>query len=136
MSRPLSIGALARQAGLSVETLRFYEREGLLEKAARNESGYRVYEPDARRRLQFIRRAQELGFTLAEIRELIALQTDASGDCRDACAAAAAKLATVEAKLSDLNRMRSELTRLINSCSAPVPVMECAILECLIESRD
>jgi MerR family transcriptional regulator, copper efflux regulator len=133
MTGSMSIGALAKQAGLSVETLRFYEREGLLEKAARNRSGYRAYGPDASRRLQFIRRAQDLGFTLAEIRELIALQANPANDCRDACTAATAKLAAVEAKLSDLERMRAELTRLINSCNADVPVMECAIIECLTE---
>jgi MerR family transcriptional regulator, copper efflux regulator len=136
MERPITIGTLAKQVGLSVETLRFYEREGLLDKAARNESGYRAYEPDASQRLQFIRRAQNLGFTLAEIRELIALQTNPSSDCRDACAAATAKLAAVEAKLSDLERMRAELTRLINSCSAPVPIMECAIIECFTQPGD
>lgn len=136
MSQHISIGTLAKLAGLSVETLRFYEREGLLDKADRNESGYRAYTPDARRRLQFIRRAQDLGFTLAEIRELIALQTNPSSDCSDACAAATAKLATVEAKLSDLERMRAELTRLINSCNAPVPIMECAIIECLTQSGE
>lgn len=133
MSYLISIGALAKQAGVSVETLRFYEREGLLDKAARNKSGYRAYAPDANQRLQFIRRAQNLGFTLAEIRDLIALQTNPSSDCRDACAVATAKLAAVEAKLSDLDRMREELTRLINSCSAPVPVMECAIMDCLFQ---
>jgi DNA-binding transcriptional MerR regulator len=134
MTGSMTIGELAKQAGVSVQTLRFYEREGLLDRAARDRSGYRAYEHEAMLRLQFIRRAQELGFTLAEIRDLIDLQADPSNDCGDVCAAASAKLAMVEAKLADLDRMRAELARLIDSCSGSVPIAECAIMECLVES--
>ena len=87
----LTIGQLARSGGATVETIRYYEREGLLEAPGRSKSGYRAYEADAVQRLVFIHRAQELGFTLKEIRDLIALQTDETADCTAVRAAALEK---------------------------------------------
>ncbi|HUP88979.1 MAG TPA: heavy metal-responsive transcriptional regulator [Longimicrobiales bacterium] len=128
---PLTIGKLAASSGMTVQTVRFYEREGLLEVPARNSSGYRNYEESAAERLHFIKRAQELGFTLKEIRDLIELQVGGTADCGQVRDAAEAKLAMVEAKLADLNSMKCELERLIGSCSGNGPVQTCKIISCL-----
>jgi MerR family transcriptional regulator, copper efflux regulator len=127
----LTIGALAKETGLGIETLRFYEREGLIPEPPRTSSGYRAYEQDAVSRINFIRGAQGLGFTLKEVRELIALQMDTGADCGRVRHTAAAKLSNVEQKIADLTRMRDELSRLIESCSASGTVADCRIMECL-----
>src|SRR5688500_1001780 len=127
----LSIGGLAHAAGVGVQTIRFYEREGLIEAPPRKASGYRIYPEDATVRIRFIRRAQELGFTLREIRELIALQTDASADCDDVRAVAVAKVAEVERKIADLTSMKAELKNLIGSCDCAGSARQCGIMECL-----
>lgn len=129
----LSIGGLAHAAGVGVQTIRFYEREGLIDAPPRKSSGYRVYSEDAAVRIRFIRRAQELGFTLREIRELIALQTDASADCEDVRAVALAKVAEVERKIADLTSMKSSLHSLIGSCDCTGTMRQCGIMECLSE---
>src|SRR5687767_12378132 len=102
----LTIGILAKQAGLGVQTLRFYEREGLLDEPARASSGYRTYDEAALKRLRVIRRAQELGFTLKEIKDLIALQDDRVTDCDRVRVAAQAKVRDMERKIADLSRMK------------------------------
>ena len=127
----LTIGVLARKAGVGIQTVRFYEREGLLHEPARNKSGYRTYDEGAVSRLTFIRRAQELGFTLREIRELIDLQESQSADCDAVMGVTEAKLKLIDRKIADLTRMRSELQRLSASCSARGPIARCAIMECL-----
>src|SRR5262245_35107394 len=111
--KPLTIGQVAREAGVGVETVRFYEREGLLDEPARRASGYRQYTRDAVARLRFIRRAKELGFTLKEIGELLALRDDPGADVR---ARAAAHLTDIEARIRDLTRMRGALVQLIDTC--------------------
>src|SRR6266852_273541 len=90
--KPLTIGQVARQAGVGVETVRFYERQGLLEEPSRRESGYRQYPEDVVARLRFIRRAKELGFSLKEIAELIALRLDPATMCSDIKERAEAKI--------------------------------------------
>lgn len=127
----LLIGALSRRAGVPVQTIRFYEREGLLAAPPRSRSGYRVYGEDVIGRLRFIRRAQDLGFTLKEIRDLVALQDTLSGDCAAVRRAAAGKLSDVEERMSDLSRMKAELRKLIGSCRGNGSVRDCAIIECL-----
>src|SRR5207247_2671094 len=97
----LSIGQVARLAGVGVETVRFYEREGLLEEPPRRESGYRQYGEDVVARLRFIRRAKELGFTLKEIAGLLALRVDPDTTCADVRQRARTKIADVEAKIRD-----------------------------------
>src|SRR5215468_10396737 len=94
--RPLTIGQVARQVGVGVETVRFYERQGLLEQPARRESGYRQYAEDVVARLRFIRRAKELGFSLKEVAELIALDADPATSCGDVKQRAEAKIADIE----------------------------------------
>jgi Hg(II)-responsive transcriptional regulator len=127
----VKIGSVAEAAGVSVQAVRFYEREGLLAVPARTRSGYRLYDPDTVARLHFIRRAQELGFTLKEIRELIALETRNGVDCDDVYGVAQAKVDSVQKKIDDLARMKTELESLIHSCSGCVPVQQCKIMECL-----
>jgi MerR family mercuric resistance operon transcriptional regulator len=131
----LTIGKVARSAGLAIDTVRYYEREGLLQKPARTPSGYRQYSSDAVKRLQFIRQAKELGFTLSEIRELLALKVAPGKSCADVRSRAEAKIANVEQRIEQLNRMKRALTKLAAACSGRGPTSECPILEAL-ETRD
>ena len=129
--KPLTIGQVARRAGVGVETVRFYEREGLLEEPPRRESGYRQYGEDIVARLQFIRRAKELGFTLNEIKELLSLRLDPSTTCAEVKDRAQAKIADIEQKIRTLQRMKKALVRLTRACSGSGPTSECPILESL-----
>ena len=131
----LTIGKVARGAGLAIDTVRYYEREGLLQKPARTPSGYRQYAPDAVKRLQFIRQAKELGFTLSEIREILTLKVAPGKSCADVRAHAEAKIADVEQRIAQLGRMKRALARLANACSGRGPTSECPILEAL-EGRE
>ena len=124
----LTSGQLAKKSGVGVETLRFYEREGLLAKPARTASGYRQYPAEAVERVQFIRRAQLLGFLLKDIKELLALREGSADDCQDVRAKALAKLADIDQKIKDLEAMRTELTRLVAACDGSKPAAECPIL--------
>lgn len=124
----MTIGQLAKVAGVGVETIRFYEREGVLARAERRESGYREFPPAAVTRLRFVRRAQELGFSLKEIKELLSLKTDTRRDCSGVKKRAVAKLDSIDGKLRDLKRMRAELLRLTVACDAKRPIGECPIL--------
>ena len=127
----LTIGQLARAGGATVETIRYYEREGLLDQPERSTSGYRAYEPGVVQRLVFIHRAQALGFTLKEIRELIALQTDRTADCTAVKTAATGKLDVIQQKLAQLQQMKTALEKVVGSCTGARPMAECEILECL-----
>ena len=109
----LRIGEVAKQAGVGVETVRFYEREGLLDEPDRRASGYRQYDEEAVAVLRFIRRAKELGFTLKEIKSLLNLRLDASATRADVREQAREKVADIEAKIADLQRMKESLLRLI-----------------------
>ncbi|MGH9464696.1 MAG: MerR family transcriptional regulator [Thermoanaerobaculia bacterium] len=126
----LTIGQLAARGGVGVETVRFYERRGLLAPPLRRPSGYRMYGEEVVRRLRFIRRAQELGFSLAEIEELLALRGDSSELCQAAREQAAAKLADLDERIADLERMRKALAALAEACDAPVGA-GCPILDAL-----
>lgn len=127
----LTIGRVARSAGLAIDTVRYYEREGLLEKPARTASGYRHYRPDAVARLRFIRQAKDLGFTLSEIRELLTLKVAPGKSCADVRARARLKIADVEQRIAQLDRMRRALEKLAAACSGRGPVSECPILEAM-----
>jgi MerR family mercuric resistance operon transcriptional regulator len=131
----LTIGRVARDAGLAIDTVRYYEREGLLAKPARTPSGYRQYSPDAVKRLQFIRQAKELGFTLSEIRELLTLKVAPGKSCAEVRAHAEAKIADVEQRIAQLGRMKRALAKLASACSGRGPTSECPILEAL-ETRE
>jgi DNA-binding transcriptional MerR regulator len=129
----LTIGELATRTGVTPEAIRYYEREGVVPKAVRSGTGrYRQYgEPDAER-LRFIRRARELGFSLDEVRELLALADGSpSHPCTDVNRIARAHLAQVDAKLAQLAALRVELDRVIGECDGVVPVSDCRILGAL-----
>ncbi len=127
----LTIGKLARLAGVGIETIRFYERIGLIEKPPRSEGGYRLYPEEAVSRLRFIRRAKELGFTLNEIRELLSLRLDGRSRCEDVRRQAEMKIAEIREKIRTLERMESALSRLVASCEAERPTNTCPILEAM-----
>jgi MerR family mercuric resistance operon transcriptional regulator len=127
----LTIGHLAKNAQLKVETIRYYERLGLLPKPPRTQSGYRIFPDDAVRRLQFIQRAQDLGFSLNEIRNLLGLRLRPEARCVDVRVRAEAKIAEIDGKMSDLRAMRKALVRLVGACSGGGPVSECPILDSL-----
>jgi MerR family copper efflux transcriptional regulator len=127
----LTIGKVARRAGVGVETVRFYQREGLIEEPPRPESGWRHYPEEVVSRLRFIRRAQDLGFSLKEIDELISLQLDPAADRGDVKARAEAKITEIEEKIRDLSRMKDALVRLSGACSGEGSIQECPILEAL-----
>ena len=127
----LTIGRLAKQAGINLETVRYYERRGLLPKPPRSASGYRLFPAEAARRLRFIRRAQELGFSLGEIRELLSLRMSAAARSTDVRRRAEAKIADIEAKIRSLDSIKRTLRKLTNACQGCGPIAACPILESL-----
>ena len=129
----MKIGELAQRAGVGIDTVRYYEREGLLPRAQRLASGYRVYAEDDVLRLRFVRRAKALGFTLPEIRELLALSSHRDEDMAGMKAAAITKLADVETKLAELARIRAGLELLVASCPGHGTLAQCPILNALAE---
>src|SRR5262245_9411900 len=134
--RLLTIGQVARRAGIGVETVRFYERQGLLEQPARGDSGYRQYAEDVVGRLRFIRRAKELGFTLKEIAELLALRLDPDTSCGEVRGRAKAKIDDIDTKIRDLQRMRRALDKLVASCRGRGPISACPILDALGKEQE
>jgi len=130
--KPLTIGRIARQADVGIDTIRFYERRGLLPEPQRTDSGYRLYPPATIVRLRFIRRAKALGFSLDEIVTLLALQ-DAGGPKAEVKAITHRKLGQIEAKITDLERMRDVLRELDRDCSGTGDVRGCPIIETLSE---
>jgi MerR family copper efflux transcriptional regulator len=124
----LTIGQVAKRAGVGVETIRFYEREGLLAVPARLASGYRQYEPAAVDRVMFLRRAQRLGFTLKDAKELLALRDDPDAGRADVREKATEKLADIDARIADLQGMRGELGRLVAACHGDGPAVGCPIV--------
>lgn len=127
----LTIGQLAKEANVHVETVRYYERRGLLAAAGRRSSGYRQYAADAVGRIRFIKRAQELGFSLHEIAELLSLRVEAQTACTEVKQRAEAKVAEIEQKLEALQRMRQVLLELLQHCDMEEPTGECPILAAL-----
>ena len=127
----LSIGQVARRAGVGVETVRYYEREGLLEEPPRRASGYRQYSEEVVKRIGFIKRAKELGFSLKEITELLLLRVDAQTPCDEVKQRTEAKIAEVERKVVELRRMRQALLQVHSLCTGPGPTGRCPMLEAL-----
>ena len=130
-STSLSIGEVAKEAGVGVETVRFYEREGLVPEPGRRPSGYRQYPPDTVRLIRFCQRAKELGFTPRGIRELRSLRVASEKTCADVRDLAVAKLTDVDRKLGELARMRAALASLAASCTGEGPTAECPLLDAL-----
>jgi len=129
MEQALKIGQLAQRASVNLQTIRYYEREGLLPEPPRLSSGYRLYSDSMVRRVRFIKRAQEIGFSLAEIRELLSLRADGRRERNEVRAIAQAKLADIEDKMRTLKAMKAVLNRLTERCSGCGPTSECPILE-------
>lgn len=130
----MTSGQLAACAGVNTQTLRYYERRGLLPSPARTRAGYRQYPVDAADRLRFIKRAQVLGFSLSEIRELLALRVRHVSACDTVKAKTEAKLEVVDQKLRELERMRRSLEQLVAACDAQRPTGDCPVLKMLEET--
>ena len=128
---PLRIGRAAQEAGVGIETIRFYERRGLIEQPPKPPDGYRRYTAETVERIRFIRQAQHIGFSLTQIEELLSLKADPSADCADVRRKAAAKVAEVDGKIAELQRIRSALEEVIAACPGRGSVGACTILEAL-----
>lgn len=129
----LTRGGLARRVGISGEAIRFYENRKLLPDPERSAAGYRQYPPESVKRVQFIKRAQTLGFTLEEIAELLQLRANPRGSSRAVKAVAMEKLAVIDTKIRDLKRMKKSLGALVNSCDGQGPRHDCPILTAIEE---
>jgi len=127
----LKVGEVAQRAAVNLQTIHYYEREGLLPRPPRTASNYRVYTGDAVRRVRFIKRAQELGFALRDIKELLSLRAAPRACCADVLERAKTKLRDVDEKIGTLQGMRRALTKLIGECSGRGPITACPILEAL-----
>ena len=127
-----TIGKAARKAGVGVETIRFYERKGLIEQPPRpSMGGYRVYPAETIERIRFIRDGQVLGFSLREIDELLSLRADPSSDCGDVRARAQSKLGEVNDKIGQLERIRAGLEQVIAACPGKGALRACSIMEAI-----
>ncbi len=127
----MKIGEVARKAGLGVETVRFYERQGLIEEPARKQSGYRKFDDTVIGRLRFIKRARDLGFSLPEIRDLLNLRVDSANSCEDVQLRIQVKLGELDEKIQDLKRMRAALVEVAASCQDRPSESACPFLEAL-----
>lgn len=132
----LTIGKVARQADVGVETVRFYIREGLVPEAPHRGIGFRQYPPETVARLQFIQRAKRLGFSLKDIRELLDLRVSPSLTCADVRTLGTAKVADIEERIRGLQRMRNALRSLVDTCQGSGPVSNCPILDHLSHESD
>ncbi len=126
----LTIGDLAKATGTKAETIRYYERIGLLPKPSRTSGNYRDYGPAELGRLSFVRRARGLGFSLDQVRALLSLSDDRTRDCVEIDRIAEAHLREVDRKLADLRALRRELKAVIDSCSGG-SVADCQVIEAL-----
>jgi Cu(I)-responsive transcriptional regulator len=129
--KSLTIGKVAKETGLGAETVRYYEREGLITPAGRTESNYRTYQQEDIARLLFIKHAKNLGFTLKEIKELLALRHNPSADKEDVRRQTEAKLARINQKILHLSRIKEILETLDERCTGHGPTSECPILAAL-----
>ena len=125
----LKIGEVAERGGVNLQTIRYYERERLLPQPPRLESGYRMFPESTVARIRFIKRAQEIGFALSEIRELLSLRMDEKRERAEVRALAMAKMADIDGKIRTLKAMKTALNRLTERCSGCGPASECPILE-------
>lgn len=125
----LKIGDVARQAELSIDAVRFYEREGLLGRVKRSSAGQRQYDDETVRRLAFVRRATALGFSLAEVKSLLALRVTARMPCERVRERALAKLADIDRRIAELQEMRGALARLAAGCESGAASAACPFLD-------
>ena len=133
---PLTIGQIASAAHVNIQTIRYYERRGLFPTPRRTPAGYRQYAEDAVARLRFIKHAQELGFSLQEVQELLALRVRHGAACDVVERKTRQKIEVVQQRIRDLQRMRRALERLAAACAARRPTDDCPILEVLEDHDD
>lgn len=127
----LTRGEVAKLSNVGIETVRFYEQEGLIPKPRRSDAGYRQYPSDAIKRIQFIKHAKDLGFSLKEITELLSLRVNAKKTCGDVRKIAEGKMQEIESKIRHLKKIKRALNTLAESCRGKGPTSECPILEAL-----
>ncbi len=132
----LKIGEVATEADVNVQTLRYYERRGLIPEPQRTRAGYRLYPPETIQLVRFIRRAQELGFSLAEIEQLLELRVDRVSSCEEVQELAEAKIVTIDEKVRQLSALKQALGVLIHSCQRGDETRECPILEAIEHGSD
>lgn len=125
----LNIGQVAERTGLTVETVRFYEKKTLINEPQRSQAGYRQYPPETVKRVQFIQNAKDVGFTLKDIRELLALTRNPDTSCGDIKQRAMQKIEEVDHKIRELQRIHDALGRMITKCDGRGDLSECPILE-------
>lgn len=130
-TKPLTVGSVAKLADVLPTTVRFYERAGVVRPVSRTAANYRVYPADAVARIRFTRRAQALGFTLREVKELLALRSEGARSCAPVRTAANAKIADIQNRIRSLQRMSRALTRLEEECDQHTPATGCPLLEYL-----
>ncbi|TYO97605.1 MerR family mercuric resistance operon transcriptional regulator [Geothermobacter ehrlichii] len=128
----LTIGKVARMAGVGIETIRFYERQGLIEQPPRPQNGFRIYPPETIRKIRFIRRAKQIGFSLREIRELLDLYFSSGASCDEVRRRAEEKRADIEQRMRHLQQMGQALQQLIDACRQRGPDDPCPILAELV----
>ncbi len=126
-----SIGKLSKQSGIAIETIRFYEKQRLLPKPKRTGTGYRQYNQGDLQRISFIKRSKDLGFTLAEIKELLSLKVGGKTTCADVRRKAELKIKDIEGRVAELQRIKLALKTLSSSCKGTGPAGECPILDAL-----
>ncbi len=131
MNTTFSIGQLAKQTDVNIDTIRFYERKGLLPEPERRPSGYRVYDTESVDRLRFIVHGKELGFSLAEISDLLTLKVDPQTSCGDVKLRADAKISSVREKIEALQKIEKALTKLAAECHGGGPQGDCPIINAL-----
>jgi Hg(II)-responsive transcriptional regulator len=127
----LTIGQVAKAAHVNVETIRYYEREGLIPSPPRTSAGYRQYTEDAIRRVRFMKRAQRLGFTLEEVGILLRLRVRRGSACHDVVAEATKAMERIDGKIDELHRMREALATLVDGCRDRRALRGCPILDAL-----
>lgn len=127
----MTIGKLAQAAAIHVETVRYYERRGLIQRPAAPQAGYRRYPPQTVDRIRFIKKAQTLGFTLAEVADLLALRVETGITCDPVRRQALAKIEAIAAKINSLQRMKETLESLVQACDTQAPTNDCPVLQAL-----
>ena len=130
----MTIGQVAKLAGVGVETIRFYEREGLLNKPKRRQSGYRMFGPEVVNRIRFIKNVKELGFSLKEIRELLFLRVDSRGTAAEVKKRVDSKIDQIDRRIGDLKKVRNALAQLSRSVGKG-PASDCPLLDVLDKTR-
>ncbi|GJL61769.1 MAG: Hg(II)-responsive transcriptional regulator [Nitrospirales bacterium] len=126
----MKIGQVAKRAGVNIETIRFYERKGLIIQPPRPNGGYREYHKETVAKIRFIKRTKDLGFSLTEIAELLSLQTNPKATCADVKQRAKAKILAIQKRVKGLQTMKRALGKLVESCSGSGSLDDCPIIGC------